>query len=221
MPTSDATITTPRAARYLTQLGNHAHAMAGARGHAMRMHGANPLAGGQVDLRVESTEGHLTIIFEPWGRTTLHACDSTLRLHAEAGDQHDLDCIQDILTRDIERFGRRDQLTVTWHTTDPAHEPVAETAGRADPLPYGARRLTTSPRRAIRPTLILTGVLGVALITAAHLGVGGAALAAWSWLGWTAVAGAGTAAVLIIGHVAVPVAVLGLRRHATRRRRHR
>lgn len=223
MHTSEATIATPRAARYLTQFGNHARAMAGTRGHSMPMHGTNPLAGGEVNLNVESTADHVMLTFNPWGRATLRLRDNTLTLTAEATDRPNLDRIQEILTRDIERFGRRDQLVVTWQTTNPAPDPNAApgSAGRADSPQHGARPTTATPHRPTRPTLILiTGVLGLALVIAAHLGIGGAALAAWSWLGWTAVVGAAsTAAILIIGHAAVPVAALGLRRHASRRRR--
>ena len=42
------------------------------------------------------------------------ATPGTLTLRAEAADQGSLQRVQDIVTRDIERFGKRRQLTVTW-----------------------------------------------------------------------------------------------------------
>jgi hypothetical protein len=52
-----------------------------------------------------------------WGRCTMRATPGTLTLRAEAADEESLHRVQDIVTRDIERFGNRRQLTVTWQRT--------------------------------------------------------------------------------------------------------
>jgi hypothetical protein len=52
-----------------------------------------------------------------WGRCTMQATPGTLTLRAEAEDRGSLQRVQDIVTRDIERFGKRRQLTVTWQRT--------------------------------------------------------------------------------------------------------
>ena len=38
----------------------------------------------------------------------------TLTLRAEATNEENLQRIQDLITRNLERFGRRDHLTVNW-----------------------------------------------------------------------------------------------------------
>ncbi len=188
MPTAEAAIDTPRAARYLAQFGKHAAAMAGTRGHSMRMHGDNPLARG-VNLHVECADDQVVVTFAPWGRATLRAQDDRLTVRAEATDEQNLRRIQDILARDIERFGRRDHLTLTWNGTDP------------DP-----------PAHRLRAPIVLTtaGVLGIALVVAVHLGVGGVALA----LGGVTFA----VVALLVGHVAIPLAVLRIRRRLADRK---
>jgi hypothetical protein len=184
MPTAEATIDTPRAARYIAQFAKHAGAMAGTPGRRMRMHGGNPLVSGEVNLHVECAADQVVVTFDPWGRATLRARDDRLTVRAEATDQQNLHRIQEILTRNIERFGRRDHLTLTWPGTDP--EPTAH-RGRA-PI-----------------VLTIAGVLGVAVVVALHLGIGGVALA----LGGVTVA---VVVALLIGHVAIPVAALRIRR---------
>ena len=54
-----------------------------------------------------------------WGRCTLQANGDLLTLRAEAADEEDLQRVQDIITRDIERFGSREHLKVSWHRPDP------------------------------------------------------------------------------------------------------
>jgi hypothetical protein len=154
MPTAEAAIDTPRAARYLAQFGKHAGAMAATRGHGMRLHGGNPLASGEVNLHVECADDQVVVTFEPWGRATLRARDDRLTVRAEATDQPNLLRIQAILSRNIERFGRRDHLSLGWDGADP--QPPADRA-RA-PI-----------------ALTVAGVLGVAVVVAVHLGIGAAA----------------------------------------------
>jgi hypothetical protein len=183
MLTAEGAIETPRAARYLAQFGKHAGAMARSSGHGMPMHGGNPLARGEVNLHVEHGADEVVVTFDPWGSATLRAQDDRLTVRVAATDQQNLHRIQEILSRNFERFGRRDHLTLTWTGTHP--EPTTHRA--RTPIALG-----------------IAGVLGVAVIVAVHLGIGGVALA----LGGVTVA----VVALVIGHVAVPVAALRLRR---------
>jgi hypothetical protein len=108
---SQATVTTDRASRYLTQLGRHTGQMNRLAFHRTMRHGhggAPPEVGHSEwsDTDAVITFGH--------GRCTLHATDDTLTLHAEADDLEQLRRIQDGITRRLERISRRDQLTVSW-----------------------------------------------------------------------------------------------------------
>jgi hypothetical protein len=48
------------------------------------------------------------------GRCTLRAADDMLTIRAEASSAQDLAQIQELITRRLEGFGRRERLTVTW-----------------------------------------------------------------------------------------------------------
>ena len=213
MLASQATLTTSRASRYATQLGRHAAAMAGDRGHRMRMHGgANPLATGEVTLSVAHTDQKTTLTFDPWGSCTVHAAGDQLALRIDAADEPSLERIQQIVTRDLARFGRREQLTVSWRRMETAAE-----AAPAAPAPASRHRG--------RGRIMIAGAgLGVvAVVVGLHLGLGGAAVAGgaslgWSGLGWAAVGGLTLTLVVIIGHAAVPFAALRLRRRLSRHR---
>jgi hypothetical protein len=183
MPIAEAAVDTPRATRYLAQFGKHAGAMTGARGHGMRMHG-DPPAGGEVNLHVECADDQVVVTFDPWGRATLRARDDRLTVRVEATDQQSLRRIQEILTRDIERSGRRDKLTLTWNGPDPK---------------------PTTHRARAPIVLTVAGVLGVAVVVAVHLGIGGVALALGGGVTIAAVA-------LLVGHAAIPVAAVRIRR---------
>ena len=50
------------------------------------------------------------------GQWTMRALPGRLAVRAEAADEEDLRRIQDLLTTRLERFGRREHLTVTWRT---------------------------------------------------------------------------------------------------------
>lgn len=111
MPSIDAHIATDRAGRYLAQLCKHAGAMGG--GHGARMH-----VGGMrrdVSVHTECSDTHGVLTFTPWGTCTLTAGPATLSLRIDATDEESLRQIQDVLTRDLNRFGRRDGLAIDWH----------------------------------------------------------------------------------------------------------
>lgn len=120
MLTAEAVIATEHPDRYLARLGNHAAKMGNGLGHRPRAHG-----GGQPPPRVEHAEWSATsgTVRLNCGRWTMQAAPGRLRLRAEAADQASLRQIQDMLTTRLEKFGRREHLTITWQ---PARAPAAE-----------------------------------------------------------------------------------------------
>ncbi len=194
---SEATIRTGRPTRYLTQLCRHAGAMArqgngpgfhgpdrGAHddhepaGHAPEGHGhaghgpgdRRP-GGGDVQVRAYYGDGQGVVTFTPWGRCVLNAADDRLTVRVEAVDEHALARIQGIITRNLERFGRRDELTLTW---PPARPAAPEGAASPDTHRQDGRR----PRR--RAGVLLAALVVVAV--AIHLGLLGA-LSSSPWAG--------------------------------------
>ena len=117
MLSTEALIETDRPSRYLIQLCEHAAAMAGTRGHRPRMHaGGGSPAHRDVQVHAEWSDTDGCIRFGPWGTCTITADAAGLLLRVEAADAAKLQLIQDVLTSDIRRFGRRDQLTVGWRS---------------------------------------------------------------------------------------------------------
>jgi hypothetical protein len=116
MLTAEAQIETDRPSRYLVQLCQHAAAMAGPRGHRPRIHPGGPAAHPDVQVQAEWSDTDGCIRFGPWGTCTITADAAGLLLRVEAADAAKLQLIQDVLTSDIRRFGRRDQLTVGWRS---------------------------------------------------------------------------------------------------------
>lgn len=114
MPTAEARIETDRPSRYLVQLCRHAAAMGGTDGHQPRVHLRGMLARRQVQVRAEWSETEGTLRFIPWGTCTITADADTLTLRIDADDEEGLHQLQDVIARDLNRFGRRDQLTVNW-----------------------------------------------------------------------------------------------------------
>jgi len=113
MPAAQADITTEHAARYLARLCGHAGKM----GTVGRLgHRPPSRAGGDVPpevRRVEcsATEGTVSL---NWGQWTMRASPGLLAVRAQAADEESLQRIQDLLTARLQRFGRRERLTVTW-----------------------------------------------------------------------------------------------------------
>jgi len=154
MPVAEALIETPRAERFLTQLCRHAEAMGG---KARHLHGGDGQPRPEVvDVEYAGNDGK--IVFT-WGDCVLRSTSDTLAVRVEAGDADRLARIQRILTADLERFGRRDGLTVSWQGGS-----VAGDTGRAK----------------ARGTTIALAVAVVVAITA-HVVAGSAAVAAWRW----------------------------------------
>ena len=116
---AEAQLDTEHASRYLVQLGKHASAMAGRGGHSggLWRHGRG--GGGQqgrqeMQVHAEWSPTHAVLRFDPLGQCTIDATTATLTLRIEANDETGLQQIQDVVTQNLERFGRRDHLTVHW-----------------------------------------------------------------------------------------------------------
>jgi hypothetical protein len=114
MPTAEADIQTEHAARYLARLCGHAGKMgaAGRRlGHRPPSH-----AGGDVPPKVRRVEcsGSEGAVSLNSGQWTMRALPGLLAVRAEAADEESLRRIQDLLTARLQKFGRRERLTVNW-----------------------------------------------------------------------------------------------------------
>jgi len=115
MLTAEARIDTERPSRYLVQLCKHAAAMGATQGHGPRVHLRGLLARREVHVHAEWSDTQGTVTFTPWGRCTLTADATTLTVRIDAADEDDVHRIQDVITRNLNRFGRREHLTVQWH----------------------------------------------------------------------------------------------------------
>jgi hypothetical protein len=111
---AEARVETPRASRYLVQLCRHVSKAA--QGHS------------QMQARVEWSDHRGVISFGP-ARCTLRADPGVLTLRAEAPDEETLRQVEYRIA-DLERFGRRDRLTVTWTLPRGAEEESAEAVAR-------------------------------------------------------------------------------------------
>ena len=111
MLNAEAHVETEHPDRYLVQLCRHAQQV-----HRLRHRPRHDQAGAQPPPKVEHVEWTQTrgTVDFGWGRCTMQATPGTLTLRAEAGDRESLQRVQDIIARDIERFGKRNQLTVSW-----------------------------------------------------------------------------------------------------------
>lgn len=86
-----ATVATPSASRYLTQLCKHfAH---------------------KITVEYDETSGQATF---DWGTCALTADSSSLTLHVTAATQDGLDRIKAVVEDHLVRFGWRETLAVTW-----------------------------------------------------------------------------------------------------------
>ncbi|WP_279340610.1 DUF2218 domain-containing protein [Sphaerisporangium perillae] len=204
MPSLVAQIETERPSRYLVQFCKHAAAMGGG-GHAPRMHLHGIMARREVRVSAEWSDTHGIVTFTPWGKCTLAAEGNILDVRIEAADEDGLAQIQDVITRDLDRFSRRAPLVVTWQTT--------EAASVMPPLE--ARGTTLSRQgapgwvRANLQTIVL--VVAGALVLAVHLGLAGTILADSRWTGF-----AGNAVLAIVVLKVALIAVGRLRIHRRR-----
>jgi hypothetical protein len=202
MPILHAQIQTERASRYLVQFCKHAAAM-GDGGHTPRVHLHAPMARREVQVTAEWSDTGGTVTFTPWGQCTLAATTGTLTLRIDAPHDDGLTQIRDVIDRDLERFSRRDPLTVTWQRSG--------TPGAAPFPPTSA--VTPPPRQGLprphRQTILLA--LAVVLAIGLHLGLAGAVVAQSRWTG---------VAINVLAALAVlKITLIAWARFATRRRR--
>ena len=114
MLTAEADIRTEHAASYLARLCGHAGKMgtAGRRlGHRRPSRAHGDAAPEVRRVECSGTEGTVSL---DWGQWTMRALPGLLAVRAEAADEESLRRIQDLLTARLQKFGRREHLTVTW-----------------------------------------------------------------------------------------------------------
>jgi hypothetical protein len=130
MPAAEAEVQTRDPGRYLVRLCQHAGKMRRRLGHQPRRH-----SGGGAPPDVHHTEWSDTsgILILSLGRCTLRAADGVLKIRAEASSQDSLAQIQELITKRLEGFGRRERLAVTWQTAPdlPAAADTAPFSGTA------------------------------------------------------------------------------------------
>jgi hypothetical protein len=119
---AEARVETDRPGRYLTQLCQHLsnkgrhlgtdedrqmrHRPGGQRGN-------HPQPGAAEQVHVEWSETEGTVTF-PGGQCVLRASGDALLLWAEAADARTLEFIENLIASHVDRFSRREPLTVTW-----------------------------------------------------------------------------------------------------------
>jgi len=68
-------------------------------------------------VECSGTEGTVSLNCGQW---TMRALPGLLAVRAEAADEQSLQRIQDLLTARLEKFGRREHLTVNWRRSEAA-----------------------------------------------------------------------------------------------------
>jgi hypothetical protein len=114
MFTAEADIRTDHAARYLARLCGHASKMGtvGHRpGHRRPSHTPGDAPPEVRRVECSGTEGTVSLNCGQW---IMRALPGRFAVRAEAADQENLRRIQDLLTARLQKFGRREHLTVTW-----------------------------------------------------------------------------------------------------------
>jgi hypothetical protein len=122
-----AEVRTSRADRYLAQLCDHIGHLqhetpSGAPDahHHSRGDGHSGGHDSQPEVRGVVRSGNRAEIDFDWGHCVLTAFPDVLTVRLRAEDAPALAFGQQLLAGRIETIGRRDQLTVTWQTTDPS-----------------------------------------------------------------------------------------------------
>jgi hypothetical protein len=116
MLTAEARIQTEHPSRYLAQLCRHANSI---NHKILHLHASKAQARPEVQhVEWSDSDGTLSLT---WGLCTMQAGPDTLTVRAHATNEENLQQIQNLITRNLERFGRRDHLKVNWQ------RPVAPT----------------------------------------------------------------------------------------------
>ena len=120
MLTAQADIQTDHAARYLERVCGHAGKM-GPAGHRLGHRPPSHARGdGPPEVRHVECSGTEGTVSLNWGQWTMRALPGLLAVRAEAADEDSLRRIQDLLTARLQKFGRREHLTVTWRRPETA-----------------------------------------------------------------------------------------------------
>ena len=114
MMTAEADIKTEHAARYLARLCGHLGKL-GTASHRLQHRPAGHADGdGPPRVRRVECSGIEGTVSLDWGQWTMRAFPGRLAVRAEAADEESLRRIKDLLTSRLQKFGRREHLTVNW-----------------------------------------------------------------------------------------------------------
>ena len=116
----EARIDTEQSGRYLVRLCTHAASMGRTQGHGIRVHRNEALSRGEVQVQAQWSDTHGALTFSPWGRCEIEANTTALVLRVEAAEEEYLQRIQDIVTRDLDRFSGSEKLAIDWRRIDAA-----------------------------------------------------------------------------------------------------
>jgi hypothetical protein len=143
MPAAEAWAQTTDASRYLIRLCKHAGKMRSHLGHRPGRHSDSGAPPEILNAEWSESSGFLILSL---GRCILGATDGLLTIRVEASTPEDLARIQELITKRLEGFGRRDGLTVTWQPApDRVGEQDEDTAtGGANPDAGDAPRLPSN-----------------------------------------------------------------------------
>ncbi|MER7692573.1 DUF2218 domain-containing protein [Streptomyces sp. NPDC097610] len=193
MVSAEARVETGRPSRYLVQLCKHFDNKGRHLGHRPRAHDGDGDAAALQETRavaaraeVEWSETEGTVVL-PWGRCALRARPGALAVRVEAADEENLRRLQELVGGHVERFGRRERLTVEWRggqastavPGSPARGAASTSAGAVSATGGGVTRRQWAART--------TAVAAVGVLTVAvHLGPGAVLFAHWRWTGWVA-----------------------------------
>ena len=108
MLTAEARIQTGQPSRYLIQLCRHATSI----NHKMLRHAGRALVRPDIQ-QVEWSDTH-GILDLGWARCSMQADPGALTVRVEAADEESLRRVQGLITRNLERFGRREHLKPNW-----------------------------------------------------------------------------------------------------------
>ncbi|MFG2058744.1 DUF2218 domain-containing protein [Micromonospora sp. NPDC048930] len=197
MPVLQAQIQTDRATRYLVQFCKHAAAM-GSGGHVARMHMRR-----EAQVAAEWSDATGRVTFGPWGQATLTADGCSLTVRIDAADEGGLTQIRDIISRDLERFSRRDPLAVAWQRLE-----SSDAAPLQDAVGVPSRQRRGFARSHLQSAVL---ALAVVLVVALHVGLAGSVVATSRWTG--------LAANVVVALVAVKIALIAVARFKIRQHR--
>jgi hypothetical protein len=128
MPAAEAHVQTQNPERYLIRLCQHAGKMGSHLRHRPRSHADG---GAPPEIRhAEWSDTDGTLILNR-GQCTLHAAQGMLTLRAESDSEDSLTRIQDLIAGRLQKFGRREHLTVTWRAAPDGAPDRAASSGTA------------------------------------------------------------------------------------------